>query len=54
MDLSPFQKRLPFLIALAFFLLAYARPPQRGFWIIIACGFLIIGLRRSRVAPPRD
>ena len=54
MDLTPLRKRLPFALALIFFLLAFARPGQRGIWAVIGFVFLIIGLRRSKAAPPRD
>ena len=50
MDLTPVQKRLPFAIALVFFILAYLRPEQRTFWFSIGCVFLVIGLIRSKRA----
>ncbi|HSR91187.1 MAG TPA: hypothetical protein VLK88_07755 [Gemmatimonadales bacterium] len=50
MDLTPVQKRLPFAIALVFFILAYQRPEHRNVWFSIACAFLVIGLIRSKRA----
>jgi len=50
MDLTPIQRRLPFAIALVFFILAYARPEHRTVWFSIGCAFLVIGLIRSKRA----
>jgi hypothetical protein len=50
MNPIPIQQRLPFAIALVFFILAYVRPEQRTFWFSIGCVFLVIGLIRSKRA----
>ena len=50
MNLTPIQQRLPFAIALVFFILAYLRPEHRTVWFSIGCAFLVIGLIRSKRA----
>jgi hypothetical protein len=52
MNFAPLRKRLPFAIALMFFLLAFGRPAQRGVWIILGFALLVMGLRRSNAAAP--
>lgn len=52
MDLEPVRKRLPFALALMFFLLSFGFPAQRGVWIALGVVFLVIGLRRKKVVPP--
>jgi hypothetical protein len=55
MDRKLVRSHLPFLaVALMFFVLALARPAQRGVWIAIAGVALIIGLRRRRRAPQNE
>ena len=48
MDLTPVQKRLPFAIALVFFILSWTKPEHRGVWLSIGCAFLVIGLIRNK------
>ena len=50
MDLTPVQKRLPFAIALVFFILSWTQPEHRGVWVSIGCAFLVIGLIRNKRA----
>lgn len=50
MDLSRVQRRIPFAIALVFFILAYMRPEHRAVWFSIGCAFLVIGLIRNKRA----
>lgn len=52
-DRARLRKALPFLgIALMFFLLSLSRPAQRGAWLAIGVVFLVVGLRRTKAAPP--
>lgn len=48
MDFAPIRKRLPFAVALIFFVVAYSRPDQRGVWMILGAVCLGIGLRRKK------
>jgi hypothetical protein len=50
MDLTPVQKRVPFAIALVFFILSWTRLEHRGVWFSIGCAFLVIGLIRNKRA----
>ena len=50
MDPAAIRQRIPFAIALVFFILAYVRPEHRTVWFSIGCAFLVIGLIRSKRA----
>jgi hypothetical protein len=52
MTIAPIRKRLPFAVALMLFALAVSRPAQRGTWLAVGIIFLVIGLGRSKAAPP--
>jgi len=54
MDMQRVRARLPILVALFFFVIAFSRPAQRGAWLAIGIVFLVIGLRRRKAAPPPD
>jgi len=48
MNTDSIRRVTPFVVAIMLFLLARARPDQRGVWIALGVIFLLIGLRRLR------
>lgn len=53
MNIQQLRRRLPLIIALLCFVIAFAQPAQRGTWIVLGILFLIVGLQwRTRERQP--